>query len=152
MNINRKIITICFCFSIFLNVKGQSNFIPNGIDSICIHIDSISRSFEEFDFEVNYPKVSVGYRIHYIDTLDKQYKKITFKSMLDTLTKTFYFETDKLIEIKIEKNVNPKQTARYQFNEDTVFNKWDPDQLVISIQRLVSEGKRYFMLVRYKYK
>jgi hypothetical protein len=151
MKINRKILSLFMCISFLGKAYTQSTSLPTAIDSICIHIDSLSKSksFEEFDFSINYPNVAVGSRIHFIDTLSNRYKKIIFRSDLDTLTKTFYFEKDRLIEIKIDKNIKTKQVAKYQFKDDVIIYQLDNDHLVTNIKRVVSEAKRYFSLVRY---
>src|ERR1700712_412622 len=104
MKINRKILVICLCFSYFVKAHGQT--VPaNDIDTLCTHIDSISttKSFERFYFDLNRPNVSIGYRMHYVDTATKLYKKIIYKNDIDTTIKTFYFRKDTLIEIKIER-------------------------------------------------
>ena len=122
------------------------------IDKICDKIDSLSASFEEFDFSVNYPNFQVGKRIHYIDTLTKQYKKIVLQNEIDSLTKIFYFEKDSLIEVKVLKKVAPELSAKYQFKSDIAFYALDPFKLIKKAEALVPEGRRYFNLVRYKYK
>ena len=152
MTTGKKIIFLFLCAVSFLKASSQSPVTLNSIDTICTRIDFLSNSFERFNFSVNHPGVAVGSRVHYVDTLNKQYKKIIFKSELDTLTKTFYFEKDKLIEVKIEKKTTSDQTAKYQFKDDILFTQSDPDNLISNLKFLVSEGKRYFSFVRYKYK
>ena len=148
----KKILILCLFFLVFVNAPGQSMPpLPNSIDTICRHIDSVitTKSFERFFFDLNRPNVALGYRIHYVDTATKLYKKIIYKNDVDTSIKTFYFRKDTLIEIMIEKTGGSKQTAKYQFNDTTILNQWDPGKLIKDATRLAPEGKRYYMLVRY---
>ncbi|MEO8768798.1 MAG: hypothetical protein ABI402_01890 [Ferruginibacter sp.] len=152
MKIIKKILTLSLFSSLLINAHGQSTLPhPNAIDTICTHIDSIitTKSFERFYFDLNQPNISLGYRLHYIDTATKLYKKIIFKNDIDTSIKTFYFRKDTLIEIRIEKNNDSNQTAKYQFNDVEILSKWDPYGIVKDVTRLAPEGKRYYMLVRY---
>ncbi|MEO6668846.1 MAG: hypothetical protein ABIN36_05190 [Ferruginibacter sp.] len=147
-----KIVVLSSCLLLFLNAQSQSTPLPsNDIDLLCAHIDSLSssKSFERFYFDLNRPNVALGYRIHYVDTANKRYKKIIFKNDIDTLVKTFYFMKDTLIEIKIEKNAARTQAAKFQFEADAISYQWDPGMLVKDVTRLLPEGKRYYRLVRY---